>query len=202
MNTIKLNMIGERSIKKAAGGSTGGGGGGLKYYKLTPLSKEDKFNAALYASLISAGDYIDTPISYIDGESSDWLGNHADGIFAIAINVGAKRGYPRDGCVSILEEALQYVPALVDCEITEEEFYKNRTFVVFNFSGICVNYEYEEGQTWGEWVNSEYSGGKFTIIGEYIEAPNGRVHNRDVSPVKDSDLISNNQKYTCSAGPA
>ena len=99
--------------------------------------------------------------------------------------------------MSALEEALQNVPALADCEITEEEFYKIRMFIDIDFSGKWKSYEYEEGMTWGEWVNSEYSEGDFTINREYIEAPNGRVHNQDGSPVKDSDLISNNQNYTC-----
>lgn len=44
-------------------------------------------------------------------------------------------------------------------QITEEEFYKIPHLFTYN----DTTYEYEEGQTWGEWVNSSYNDGNFSI---------------------------------------
>lgn len=49
-------------------------------------------------------------------------------------------------------------------QITEEEFYK----IPRLFTYQDETYEYEEGQTWGEWVNSSYN-----TIGAYVGVPEG-----------------------------
>lgn len=183
------------------------GGGGLKYYKLIHLSKEEKFKAVLYASLIRGydvtGHYIDTPISFIDGESADWLEDSADFITAIAINVGAKYGVPGDGYVSTLEEALQNIPALVDCEITEEEFYKSPAQFTLMYGDEPKTFFYIEGMTWGEWVNSEYSLSMFVCADGYVlfKSDGSNVVNSTSGRYMEcNDAIDNNYTFYLGGG--
>lgn len=62
-------------------------------------------------------------------------------------------------------------------QITEEEFYKIPCLFTYQDN----TYEYEEGQTWGEWVNSSYN-----TIGAYVGVPKGLS---EEFIMRDSNLI-------------
>lgn len=62
-------------------------------------------------------------------------------------------------------------------QITEEEFYKIPCLFTYQDN----TYEYEEGQTWGEWVNSSYN-----TIGAYVDVPKGLS---EEFIMRDSNLI-------------
>ena len=63
--------------------------------------------------------------------------------------------------VSVEEAIREYLPEILDLpRLTEEEFYKiaPRFAILHRGGGENVTiHEYEEGMTWGEWVNSDYN---------------------------------------------
>lgn len=113
MNTIKLNTIGERPIKK------GGGGGGNKYtyYDISGLSEEDKIIALDFAYIAKEreGDKI-----YFDCMGMKYRNDYIAGIFAIGVDLSALVG-GSDGMRSTASAAGGFFDNLP--RITEEEFY-------------------------------------------------------------------------------
>lgn len=95
-------------------------------------------------------------------------------------------------------------------EITKDEFYKIPPVLTIQIYDGIKSYLYEEGMTWGEWVNSEYSKGEFKLkdCGDYQEirhiASYGDIaecFDTGCYNVKDSDLIYN-KPYECLTPPA
>ena len=69
------------------------------------------------------------------------------------------------------------------------------TMISFTVGG--VQYQAEEGMTWGEWVNSEYNTSQILVInGTVLTGPTGVYILKDNRAVLGTDILINNMSYT------
>lgn len=203
MNTINLNTIGEAPVKKVAGGGASGGGGNYVYYR---CSLDDIAELAVFASVVkisNKGTIEFNGLSYIYMANLD-----LNSVIAVGFDTNLRVTNYSTGEVTALGEfAIPILDNFGIPRITEEEFYKILPVFAIRFSDGTKNYTYEDGMTWGEWLNSEHSKGEFEFMdcGDFQGIKHIDTYG-DVSEgpslVKDSDLISNNKEYICLGAPA
>ena len=88
-------------------------------------------------------------------------------------------------------------------QITEEEFYKSPAWFTFILNGEPKRYDYKEGMTWGEWIDSPYNDGNFSVhdanmgegIQEYVHYEYSAIRGNEYYYVKPTDLIQPNMNY-------
>ena len=196
MNTIKLNTIGERPIKKG-----GGGGNKYTYYDISGLSEEDKPKAMDYAYVAKE---IDGGSIYYDCMGMKYRNNYTSGIIAIGVDFSARVGGP-DGLFTIAETSEGLFDNLP--RITEEEFYKIPTQFTFYDGETTKTYFYNEGMTWDEWIDSPYNDGNFSVRDAYLDEGllpyvdyDGNIVQMDGDYVKPHMPIQNKLEYAVPAG--
>jgi hypothetical protein len=171
MNTIKLNTIGERPIKK--GGASGSGGGGLTYFDLTSEMNYDAIYQVLDVSCVAKYKENDwTSLIQAPAVAGD-LGSTC---VAIGIDLNCR--------VNDVDEQFNYIPKMTTLgeflsrffpemvawpRITEEEFYDTSvpTYKVVIYGGRdkeekIGTYEYVQGMTWQDWVGSRFNTDSYT----------------------------------------
>lgn len=200
MNTIKLNTIGEAPVKKVAGG----GGGNYVYY-----NKSSDGNLTSFLQFASVGKVVMNDITgFMSAIQIVLYKIPSDNILALGFDRSLKI---TDGSTLKLVAIGETLDAIgIDLpQITEEEFYKMPLMLTIQIYDETKLYIYEEGMTWGEWVNSEYSKGEFKLkdCGDYQEirhiASYGDIaecFDTGCYNVKDSDLIYN-KTYKCLTPP-
>ena len=187
MNTIKLNTIGERPIKK--GGAGGGGGNKYTYYDISGLSEEDKRSIlalSLYSKVNWDGGYEISPATDI------FVFNYpVERVLAIATDLSFRLIINRQH-ETIASMFDKYYPSLISkvAEITENEFYGillDNEFEVGNSdSGILpTTFKFDKGMTWQDWCNSEYN-----IYGYYIDKENHMMVNGKIGGSNTSVYLS------------
>lgn len=151
MNTIKLNTIGERPVKKS-----GGSGGNYVYYSGT---SNDFGEEITVASVIKYS----TPenVSFMTNPFSDLP---FDSIVGVGFDKSLKISHPFTGKLTTVGDFLAEL-GVEWTQITEEEFYKIPTQFTVRTSEDVV-YEFVEGQSWRDWINSSANPGNFHI-GEF-----------------------------------
>lgn len=115
MNTIKLNTIGERPIKK--GGASGGGGNKYTYYDISGLPEALKTQVMDYAYIAKerTGDDI-----FYDCIGLKYRNDYISDIIAVGVDLSVRVGR-RDKLNTIAEKNGGLFDLLP--RITEEEFY-------------------------------------------------------------------------------
>lgn len=172
MNTIKLNTIGERPIKK---GRASGGGGNYVYYSGTT---RDFAEGVAMASIIKAnmdGDIVFRPSGVF------WaLDANNENIIGAGFDTSMKMTSWDDSSELITVGDVIAEPSKEWTQITEKEFYgilaENEFRVYYpDMSSVpATTYKFDKGMTWEEWCNSEYNIHGFGV---------GGTKTRDVPPI-------------------
>jgi hypothetical protein len=173
MNTIKLNTIGERPIKKS--GASGGGGGNYVYFDTSSLTVDDeRMQMLLQISYPVKEMMLDGLIVF---STNAMRADVADPIVAVGIDLNLKitaadgSGGLAPKPISLEEMITEYASWILDLpRLTEEEYYNP---YIFFLEGSLYNFE--EGMTWGEWVNSKYNTAGFVIDNDHILYKGGYV---------------------------
>lgn len=209
MNTIKLNTIGERPIKK---GGASGGGGGLTYFDLTSEMNYDVIYDILGISCVA---------KY---KENDWTsiiqapaiaGDISSPCVAIGIDLNCR--------VNDVDEQSNFISEMTTLgeffsrfrpemtawpRITEEEFY-DTSVPTFNFviygdrdkNEKIGTYEYVQGMTWRDWVGSPFNTDSYTNDIGSIELPGreGIIYERErahsYAQVSPADTIESWKDY-------
>lgn len=193
MNTIKLNTIGEAPIKK--GGASGGGGGGNYVYYRASVSEMGGY--AGYSSVVKAnfkGTNVFLP--FVDAQ------NIGMDILEWGFDTNLKITNPENMTMTTVGDFIAE-PSKNWTQITEEEFYKIPTQFTFILDGEPKWYDYKEGMTWGEWIDSPYNDGNFSVhdanmgegIQEYVHYKYSAITYNEYYYVKPTDLIQPNMNY-------
>jgi hypothetical protein len=187
------SLLGVRALSSPQMGGnyvyySGGGNDFGTYGMLASILKVNTNSAVIFVPIAMA----------ISGSSFD-----PNSMIGAGFDLSMKISHPESGELVTVGEAIAE-PSKNWTQITEEEFYKIPTMVAIDFSGETKYYAYEEGMTWGEWVNSEYSKGEFQFLDygdfqkiRHIDYYGEVMEDSDAGniAVKDSDLISYNKKY-------
>lgn len=165
MNTINLNTIGERPVKKVAGAS----GGNFVYYS---GGIQDFGEPVVFASIIKTTDMLFTSSGY-------WVMKGAfENIKGAGFDLSIKMSHPDSGeFVTIGEIITKFSKNWT--QITEEEFYKMPNQFTFHDGETAKTYYYDESMTWEEWVNSNYNTEGIVIERDYIMFNEGFVSSND-----------------------
>jgi hypothetical protein len=185
MNTIKLNTIGERPIKKS-GASGGGGGGNYVYY-----NKPSDGNLIPLVQFASVGKVNKNGIIvFLPATQTILYGIDSDNILALGFDMSLKVTDFETLKLVTIGEILDAIGEDLP-RLTEEEFYKvapdpwaGPTLNVTRYNGEIVTINYEEGMTWYEWCNSELNNTEFIC---YQNDDKGTIHFGDGS----SEMIIN-----------
>ena len=146
-----------------------GGGGNYVYYSGT---LQDFSEGVAMASIIKAnmnGDIVFMPSGVF------WTTDaNNENIIGAGFDTSMKMTSWGDSSELITVGDVLAEPSKEWTQITEEEFYKIPTQFTFTLNGEPKKYVYEEGMTWGEWIDSPYNDGNFSVkdanMGEGIQA--------------------------------
>lgn len=166
MNTIKLNTIGERPIKKGAGG-----GGNYVYYDTSSIPMEDERMQMLLQISYSVKEVMLNGLMVFS--TNAMRVDVANPIIAVGIDPNLKLSVADSSgeipakTLSLGEMIAEYASWILDLpSLTEEEFYKIPPQFTVRYSGMSVEpttYSYDEGMTWREWCDSVYNTLGYTI---------------------------------------
>lgn len=179
MNTIKLNTIGEAPIKK---GGASGGGGNYVYIDTSSITEfgDERMRMLLQISYPVKEMLLNGPIVF---STNAMRADVTAPALAVGVDLNLKVS-AADGSggftpkpISLEEMITEYASWILDLpRLTEEEFYNP---YVFSLEGSLYNFE--EGMTWGEWVDSKYNTAGFVIDNDHILYKGGYVSSGDGS---------------------